>query len=181
MTSCNHLMLDIETLDTKPTAIVLSIGAIIFDPNSSELSDRMYAVLNQHDQRMKNRTESLETLAWWRGQSDEAKAVLSGSRDPTYDTLLLLADWIKAHEITAVWGNGVGFDNVIVRDLFNCFEIKSPWPFYLDRCYRTIKAIGKANNIAEVPFVGTKHNALDDAINQAVNLQRFIAYAHVRV
>ncbi len=31
-----HCMIDLETLDVKPTAVILSIGAVVFDPENNK-------------------------------------------------------------------------------------------------------------------------------------------------
>ena len=35
----NHIMVDIETLDTVQSAVVLSISAVVFDPHSKALGE----------------------------------------------------------------------------------------------------------------------------------------------
>jgi hypothetical protein len=35
----NHIMLDIETLSRKLGAVVLSIGAVVFDPDSDRIGE----------------------------------------------------------------------------------------------------------------------------------------------
>ena len=67
----NDIMLDIETLDTSPSAIVLSIGAVKF--NSVGLGDTFYVRLDSDPQLALGRTQSEATLTWWAGQSDAAR------------------------------------------------------------------------------------------------------------
>jgi len=45
-----------------------------------------------------------------------------------------------------------------------------PWKFYNGRCFRTYKNLPGAKEI-KVPFAGTKHNALFDAVHQAQTAQ----------
>jgi inhibitor of KinA sporulation pathway (predicted exonuclease) len=74
-------------------------------------------------------------------------------------------DFINMHKPAGIWGNGAAFDNTILAAWFKHFNL--PWDFRKDRCYRTVK-----NMFPGVPyqFVGTKHNALADATNQAEHL-----------
>ncbi len=37
-----HIMLDLETLDTTSSAVVISIGAVAFDPETNALGDKFY-------------------------------------------------------------------------------------------------------------------------------------------
>ena len=66
-----------------------------------------------------------------------------------------------------VWGNGASFDNVILSESYYRAAILRPWPFWKDRCYRTIKTIYPD---VELVRSGTHHNALDDARTQAEHL-----------
>ena len=66
-----------------------------------------------------------------------------------------------------VWGNGASFDNVILSQMYRRHQIAQPWKWWNDRCYRTTLAGHPPVNL---DFVGTKHNALDDAMHQARTL-----------
>lgn len=46
ITNVNHLMIDIETMGNKPTAPIVAIGAVFFDPQSSELGAEFYVAVN---------------------------------------------------------------------------------------------------------------------------------------
>lgn len=177
----SHIMLDLETLDTRRSAIVLSIGAVRFDPNSSRISSSIYLVPNQNEQRAAGRTESLATLAWWREQTPQAREVLTSPSIPVLDALSAFTAWLSQEDVDGVWGNSVAFDNEIIRSLYESFNLDAPWPFWIDRCFRTVKAIGKTNGVSAPPFLGVPHNAVDDAFNQAAHLQRIVEYANVRV
>jgi hypothetical protein len=176
----NHIMLDLETLGTRPSSIVVSIGATRFDPNSGATGGRFYAVPNRIEQRMAKRTEENETLAWWARQEPEAQRVLVEDQEPVTDALWRLARFIGPG-VQGVWGNGAAFDNAILASLYQTFDLEVPWPFWIDRCFRTLKAIGKANDVKPPPFLGTPHNALDDALHQAAHLQRIVLAANVRI
>ena len=42
----NDVMVDLETLSTKPNAAIVSIGAVFFDPKTGELGDTYYQVID---------------------------------------------------------------------------------------------------------------------------------------
>lgn len=46
ITNVNHLMIDLETMGNKPTAPIVAIGAVFFDPKSSELDAEFYVAVN---------------------------------------------------------------------------------------------------------------------------------------
>lgn len=183
--NANNIMLDIETLDTAGTALVLSIGMARFDRERG-VTDKADIVLSYEDQIESGRTIDESTLAWWAKQSEEARKVIKLCEDcetSTHETLLLLGDWIGKDAI--MWGNGSDFDNAIVASLYNSFNLELPWKFFNNRCYRTLKAIGEQvydtkkarTTLSHGQFIaawgrppvrqGVQHNALDDAVYQA--------------
>lgn len=181
-----NVMLDLETLDTKPTALILSIGAVAFDPNSFELGPTFYAELSnerdmQHQQEM-GRTISPSTVTWWMQQSDEAKKIFAKTPQDGIQRLsppVALVEFNKflvehGGKDCRVWGNGADFDNVVLGSLYDSYGIGRGWSYGKNRCYRTVK------NICPVPYQsivpqGVAHNALDDAVNQAQQLQEIFA------
>lgn len=174
-----HLMIDLETYDTATTAIVLSIGVAAFDPNdvNAEPTPLFYRALEGESQVHRGRTYSAATLEWWSKQSPEARTVLSEYKRPVSEALADFAklDW---ENVAGVWGNGADFDLGITRSLHESFCAEAPWKFYTARCYRTIRAMHEAAHGVNGPQAdrrGTHHNALDDAMHQARNLQ-FIAH-----
>lgn len=183
----NHIMLDLETLDTGSDAVVIGIGAVVFDPESQELGDTFYVEMSGDidTQQRLGRTISGNTLNWWMGQSPEAKAIFSKDgvspdiRTFTYDALERFKSFVEANGAreAVLWGNGASFDNVILRNLYTALGMVAPWEFYNDRCYRTVKDLAtKLHNPEFQERIGTHHNALDDAMTQAVRLQRAFAY-----
>ncbi|MEN6621457.1 MAG: 3'-5' exonuclease [Smithella sp.] len=176
-----HLMLDLETLGSNSNAAILSIGAVAFNPRVKNT----YEDLNQNpyifyrticiESAMRYGRADASTIQWWMNQSDNAKkAAFNGSYELP-QALDDFAEFCKKMEITRIWGNGATFDNVIIRNAWDrVSQLKQvapefPIPFWGDECYRTIKEL-----VPQVKIVryGTYHNALDDAISQALHLQQ---------
>lgn len=181
----NHVMVDLETLDTQPTAVVLSIGAVRFDPNDhdSPLKDTFYRVLSSNDQFELERSTSTSTVSWWAGQSEEARKVLdeaATAEDEVHLQLMEFAEWLGKDAL--VWGNGPAFDNTVLADLYRQYEIRQPWSFRNDRCFRTLCMLGQRRMTQawlhklgpEPTRAGTYHNALDDAKHQAIIACRYL-------
>ncbi len=188
----NHIMVDIETLDTVQSAVVLSIGAVAFDPHSKELGEKFYVEFTEDlaNQQIKGRTISVDTVQWWMMQSDAARSIFArrdeddlitpkpanpAVRMSTEHGLNEFSQFIARHggKKVELWGNGADFDNVIIGSLYDSFDLLKPWSYGKNRCYRTMKRIFGEN----VPLVrqGVHHNGLDDAITQAVHLQEIFA------
>lgn len=162
------IMIDLETLDTTPTSVILSIGACRIEWEKEEIVDPFYRVVDVQSCLAAGLTESWSTKEWWSRQSEEARRVFT---DPSVSLLQALADFATYLKIfgardVRVWGNGSDFDNVILTNAYNALDLDAPWRFYNNRCFRTMKASFK-DHIIEPVREGTYHNALDDAKHQA--------------
>lgn len=165
-----EIMHDIETLDTKETAVVLSIGAVKFTDDG--LGVAFYRRLAVDDQIERGRTISGSTVSWWMKQSDEARKVFA---EPTVSVETALRDYAEfmQGEEFSVWGNGAMFDNSTLLNLYAQYGIPRPWSYRGDRCYRTViaeayNADPRLKDLYVKPTVA--HNALADAMCQANHL-----------
>ena len=163
MTKYLDVMVDLETLATDPRALIVSLGAVFF--NADGLGKTFYAVLDKDEQQRMLRTVSDSTLEWWSKQGDAAQAVLSEPGESVAKILLDFASWMGIENVR-LWGNGATFDNVVLATLYEDYDIKRPWGYTNDRCYRTLRAVSTYPG-AEPVRQGTYHNALDDAVYQA--------------
>lgn len=159
----SHVMLDIETLDTSPSSIVLSIGAVC-----DEHPDNTFEVFLSIDEQVASyRTLSEGTITWWLTQNETAR---TQQHDAKRVDVLTAAnsfhEWWTAVGGKYVWGNGAAFDVPIVEHLFRGAGHVAPWAFYNVRCYRTLK--GLFPNI-KMPTKNA-HTALGDASNQMQHL-----------
>ncbi|MGC8159528.1 3'-5' exoribonuclease domain-containing protein [Salmonella enterica] len=168
-----HLMVDLKAMGTNPDAPIVSIAAILFDPQTGEIGAIFYVVISLVDAMESGAVPDGETIERWLQQSGEARSALLVDQRFLVDALLQLREFINEHsdeKLIQVWGNGETFDNVILRRSYERLGIPCPWRFYNDRDIRTIVELGKAigydarNDIA---FEGERHNALDDARHQA--------------
>ena len=63
-----HLMVDLETMAVSPTAVILTLGAVTFNPYGNGYSDKLYFRLDLDDQDTLNREIDPNTLEWWAKQ-----------------------------------------------------------------------------------------------------------------
>ena len=168
---CAHAMVDLETLSTENNAVIVSIGIALFDEENVVKQFYLPIDLSSYDYFMEGVFHiSTSTVLWWMKQSDEARKVFSDSRAESIKTALpAVKAFLETHATSGVkvWGNGSDFDNVILANAYKACEMKLPWKYYNNRCYRTVKDLCPG-----VPIIreGTHHNALDDAVNQAKHL-----------
>jgi len=169
-------MIDLETLSTRPTAAILSIGAVQFDPYTGEFGQTFYTTVLTESCAAAGLTIDRETVDWWGKQGEAAQAILKDCMDfqssPTITECLSdLAMFINTNKLKHPWSCGAGFDIPILSNAYTQTEQKIPWDFWNVRCYRTIKALFRTD---EDDFVGIEHNALDDAKHQAKHLCKII-------
>lgn len=160
------IMLDLETLGRRPGCRVLSIGAVVFSPTG--LAEEFYCALKTDEQTTLH--EDLETVRWWQQQSPEARSVLTEPKEDFVTGMAKFSAWVQRQggkRSVSIWGNGSDFDNAIIQLAFDAAEISPPWEYWNNRCYRTLKNLPGVPKAAK--FVGTKHNALADARNQALH------------
>jgi len=162
------VMVDLETLDTRPSAVILSIGACLVNWRTGEPSNPFYAVVDLASSREAGLTESPDTLAWWNRQSPEARRVFTDPSVSLDEALSLFAHYLRGFNSkdVKIWGNGSDFDNVILANAYDALSYDAPWRFYNNRCFRTVKNV-MSFQLKEPPRAGTYHNALDDALHQA--------------
>jgi hypothetical protein len=158
-----HVMIDLETMGTGPNAAIVAIGACIFDANG--IGDRFYDAVDLQSCIDAGLTVDGQTVMWWLDQSDEVRGALKNS-SPLHVALERFSDFMadSMGNISGVWGCGAAFDNVILRNAYKAAGLECPWPFWADRCFRTVR---DTNEIDAPDRAGTHHNALDDAVHQA--------------
>jgi len=167
-----EIMVDLETLSTADNACIISIGAARFDLYGKDLYDSFYVVVDPASCQEYGLHIDASTVMWWmeENKSEARREFLSESKQDLGSALEGFAMWAKEGGIEGVWGNGAAFDNVILRNAYKAAGMECPWPFWRDRCYRTMKSLPGAPEMTSRE--GTHHNALDDAISQAAHLQQ---------
>jgi len=173
------IMIDLETLSTRPDAVIASIGACRFDPSTGEIDpNTFHHQLMMDDQIRDGRHISASTLRFWLEQSSEAQKELRG-RDYLSQTLDRFALWVTRSFDECVWSNGASFDIPILEHAYSTVEgLPVPWRHGKVRCYRTLKAL--VGTRAVQTFINPlAHNALEDAIFQAKQAAAYLGALHV--
>jgi hypothetical protein len=159
-----HVMVDLETLGNTSSSAIVSIGAAKFTADG--VLDTFYRRIDLQSCIRAGLKMDVNTVEWWMHQSDEARAVFT---QPGVGLRVALQDFsVWYPKGGCLWGNGATFDNVILTNAYRACDLEPPWPYWGDRCYRTVKALYK--HIEADKFDGVKHNALDDALHQARHL-----------
>ena len=169
-----NLMIDLETMGNTPNSAIVAIGAVFFNPSTGELGESFYRAVNLNSSVEYGGDIDPGTVLWWMNQSDEARSAIYNADSISINTALSELNTFICNQIEPgklkVWGNGAGFDNVILRSSYYRLGIPCPWNFWNDRDVRTIVEMGREIGIDprhDIPFEGDQHNALDDARHQA--------------
>lgn len=168
------VMVDLETLGTRPGSVILSIGAVFFDPKAEGegLGHEFHIIIDVASSCVAGLNGSASTIKWWRDQSPEARATydkaFSGYGIDLSAALAQFKAWLSGHADLGkvkIWGNGAAFDNALLLEAYLRAGLPRPWGHRGDRCFRTLKNL--ARSIPEPRFIGVPHFALDDAKHQA--------------
>jgi exodeoxyribonuclease VIII len=175
-------MLDLETLGTGNNAVIIAIGAVLFDKDGVS-NNRFYRRVDPQSCVDAGMEMSVSTIMWWMKQDDAARAEFNKPSLHISEALQSFSHWVETatgyckFEERKVWGNGATFDNVILSNAYEACMIEKPWPYWGDTCYRTLK-----NLFPQIPMErsGMFHHALDDARSQAEHCIRLMKAAGVR-
>lgn len=171
-----HVMVDLETMGKKNNAPIVAIGAVVFDPVTGSIGESFYKVVCLESSVNWGAVIDPSTVIWWLKQSSEARsAIVNDDAIPLQDALLQFREFVSDNvaggsKKAQVWGNGASFDNSILRSSYDCIAEDYPWEYWNDRDVRTMVELGQAISFdpkTTIPFEGSRHNALADAIHQA--------------
>ena len=163
-----HIMIDLETMSCEADAAIVAIGAVKFDPVKGVVGESFYTVVDLGSSVVNGGQIGADTVMWWMMQSEEARKALCAETRNIGTVLAELSGWMGDRKETVVWGNGAAFDLPILSSAFRRMKMVEPWRHYNERCYRTISKLFP--NIPKPDFAGVKHNAEDDARNQAIHV-----------
>lgn len=157
-----HIMCDIETLGTKPGAIVTSVALVRF-------ADEAHTTINLSipDQERLGLTRDAATEAWWQGQDPVARTAAFSNPVPLVPALQHISAWIAwaaPGGDCLIWCHGAGFDGPLLEAVYKAAGLPCPWHWSAVRCTRTLYDLACIDRrLYDVP---PPHIALNDAIAQ---------------
>lgn len=155
----NDLMLDIETLGTRPTSVITQIGACYFDRYTGKIGDKFLRNVDVENSLKWGLTTDWNTIQWWFKQINK-----SWMEDVDLLTKILGELNHFAKKAKSVWSHAT-FD---VPILMNAYVVtkRQKLPFH----YRFARDIRTLVDLSGLPFDKNKkektHNALEDCIYQ---------------
>ena len=165
------IMIDIETLGTRPQSVVLTIGAVKFDPWADDVDtdNGLYSRIDVDEQIALGRHVHQDVIDWWGKQAEDVREEALGDheRDSVTDMLDKLNKFLVGAD--NIWCQGPAFDAVILEDLYRDMERPTPWNFWQVRDSRTLfKTFGDPRD----KNAKGAYNALIDCYYQARAVQQ---------
>lgn len=168
------IVIDIETLSLKNTAVILSIGAAAIT-ESAEPAGLFYERVSVDSCLDKGMTIDADTLAWWFKQSSPFMNIYGGT--DIADALCNLFAWMTElgcdGSTVNIWGNGPEFDNAIITNAAYRLLPKSVvndmlWDYRRNQSVRTLWHINEMLGLGVTyKYDYPKHVAVFDAIVEA--------------
>ena len=163
-------MLDIETLGTRPGCVILTLGAVKFNPFSLDApGPGLYVRPDVDEQIAKGREVQEDTMLWWMQQAEDVREEALGEdgRITVEEMYRQLNRFLVGSN--NIWCQGPAFDMVIIENLYRQYGWPTPWQFWQIRDSRTL--FGVHGDPRVKGKVGL-HNALEDCVSQATAVQQ---------
>jgi hypothetical protein len=163
------VMVDLETLGVKPGSVILSLGAVEFDPHGDALGARVHYHIDMQSSIAAGFKVDPTTFYWWLAQSDQARrGLINGNAfaKPLGHVLGQFEDWLGDRVVWA-WGD---MDVASIGHAFDALDRKRPWFYRNVRDARSIVLeMVDEQEVRVSPAI--EHDALSDAIAQAKTIQ----------
>ena len=163
------VMLDLESLGTRPDCAILTLGAVKFDPYTvDKFGDSLYFRIDVDEQLALGREVQEDTLEWWGRQAEDVREEALGE----HDRISLESMYRQLNKflvgVNNIWCQGPAFDIVILENIYRQKGWPIPWQFWQIRDSRTL--FGVHGDPREKNKAGL-HNALEDCVSQAQGVQ----------
>ena len=183
--STKILMIDIETLDTAPTAVILQIAVSVWDG----VSEPIVKSWNINSECQPDRTVSIKTVEWWMNQIKNGAEVtiLSESTFPLASALHGLSHYISHFNScypSEIWSQG-NFDIAILSDAYDRLSTFNPLGATNYSVFRDLRTL--THSIPREEYEKLKvnptnpHNAESDCMAQMktlINIKNYLSHEH---
>ena len=173
-------MIDLETLGVEPDSVVMTLGAIKFDPFSDAEPHTPLYLRGDVEEQSEQYGRSIDdnTLAWWSRQDQAIQDEAFGEhsdRVTVQEMLRQLNKWCVG--LDYIWCQGPTFDFVILQSLYKDAQKPAPWNYWQIRDSRTLFSMMPQDPRRAIQE--ELHNALADCYYQAKCVQQ--SYKHFGV
>ncbi|TFO09651.1 3'-5' exoribonuclease [Escherichia coli] len=172
----NNIMIDIETLDNKPTAAIISIAAAFFDPLTGEIGSTVYIPVDFADAQDEGATIGANTVKWWMKQNSTARAEITSNMGlPLSESPYKFNDFCNFcddRETLKIYARGTDFDLPVIYHSMRLTGISPVWNYWNTRDVRTVAEIALTicGHSSMRAVLEHPHHAMNDVINQVARL-----------
>jgi hypothetical protein len=166
-----HLMVDIETLGTRPGAIVISAAFVRCIDEAHFVLNLSVLNLSVPDQQDLGMEIDPKTHQWWGEQEAKTPGIwarVTENPQPIAAALPYIAQWIQwaaGGSDWLIWCHGAIFDCPLLDELYRRAGLVSPWQYWQVRDTRTLYDLAGVN--PKDYAVPPPHIALNDALGQS--------------
>jgi hypothetical protein len=168
-----HVMLDLETWGLTPGCAIRSIGAVGFDPYTDQTFGSLYYNIQDESCFEVGLQKDQSTTEWWSKQHIDAQKVLLLDPIPLMVALKSFSLWYVDYQYEAIWSHGEAFDLPVLEAAYRAVHITPAWDYRVGRDTRTLYMLADFD-VRSIPFKGQPHNALHDARQQTLCVQRAV-------
>ena len=161
------LMIDLETFGNNSNSIIVSIGAVVFSLDTSQIYDTLYSKVDTQSAYDLGLEFSPSTVMWWMKQSSEARSKLNEKGETIQMVLSKLSNFVKPYSNLTAWGKGPEFDLKILETAYEKAQLPLPWKYYSTDSVRSYYRLNRKLNLGITETKPTvAHDSLSDAIAQ---------------
>lgn len=168
-------MVDLECLGNDLNGIIVSVGLVIFDNQSLQISSEYHWLLDVDEQSRKGRTVNLHNVNWWIRQTPQAQAELTEilARVPIETFLTEFKEALGNAQF--LWAKGILYDCAMLENMYISYGQRLAVPRSRWRDCRCVYDWSKRYKmLPEKPEGCIDHNALADAKKQTLVLLHYL-------
>ena len=153
-------MVDLETLDNNPTAVIVQIGCVAYERETGEEVATFRWNVDAEDELRNGFTVNGSTIEWWMQQALDGQCSWLGASIGGKDMLQRFSKFVREHSTkkSVMWSHST-FDAPILFYHFNKYNMSTPikYSFWLD--LRTLSMLGRG--VAAIPKEARPEDAHD--------------------
>ena len=175
------IMIDLETLGTGSDAMILTLAAVEFNPETGGTKRMFYKKVDIDSYKPYTGcfTMNGSTLTWWMTKAPAAarEEAFSGERTSLKTVLEDFDAWLKSIQDTIrVWSHGSSFDISILTHSFTILGLEIPWQYWNIRDTRTLYDVAQVD-LKLLPLTDDakrypEHHAIGDCLRQIEGVRK---------
>lgn len=173
MSMLNNVMIDVETLSTRPDAVIIQIAAVKFEFKSDKTENFVANCSMKSSIELGLHTDKA-TLDWWKEQPPEVLKSILKDTIPISDSINQFIDFVSPSKDMVFWANGMNFDYPVIESTCRALDVPVPWKYWNLRDTRTVYSIFGLD-WRNYPRIGSYHNAIDDCLTQIKALKECLS------